>query len=139
MQWEEVRKIYPDQYVKLQILASHTERNIKYVDEVALIRAIQDPKEATKELLQSKDGVIVSHTANEELNVEIRAFRRPRAARMTRTLTDKQKKQMTSVIFKDEGVLSQLQQAQKDRRDGISTYSDSEEEFAQLLNNIQNE
>ncbi|MEK3686578.1 hypothetical protein [Paenibacillus sp. FSL R10-2736] len=46
--------------------------------------------------------------------------------------TDEQKKRMTSVIFKDEAVLSQLQQAQKDRNEGISTYSDSEEEFAQL-------
>lgn len=122
-----------------KILASHTEGNTKFVDEVALIRAIQDPQEATKELLQYKDGVIVSHTGNEELKVEISVFSRPRVARMTRILTDEQKKQMTSVIFKDEGVLSQLQQAQKDRRDGISTYSDSEEEFAQLLNKTQNE
>ncbi|MEK4330008.1 hypothetical protein MKX70_29600 [Paenibacillus sp. FSL R7-0312] len=139
MQWEEVRKIYPNQYVKLQILASHTEGNTKFVDEVALIRAIQDPQEATMELLQSKDGVIVSHTGNEKLKVEIRVFCRPRVARMARIHTDEQKKQMTSIIFNDEGVLSQLQQAQKDRRDGISTYSDSEEEFAQLLNKTQNE
>ncbi|MNP46097.1 hypothetical protein D3C76_1400690 [compost metagenome] len=55
------------------------------------------------------------------------------------TFTDEQKKRMTSVIFKDEGVLSQLQQAQKDRKDGISTYSDSEEEFAQLLKEVQND
>ncbi|ETT79611.1 hypothetical protein C173_00592 [Paenibacillus sp. FSL R7-277] len=55
------------------------------------------------------------------------------------TFSKERKKQLTSVIFKDEGVLSQLQQAQKDRRDGISTYSDSEEDFAQLLKNIQNE
>ncbi|WP_054939724.1 hypothetical protein [Paenibacillus ihuae] len=55
------------------------------------------------------------------------------------TFTDEQKKRMTSVIFKDESVLSQLEQAQKDRKDGISTYSDSEEEFAQLLKEVQNE
>ncbi|WP_340393780.1 hypothetical protein [Paenibacillus sp. FSL E2-0190] len=55
------------------------------------------------------------------------------------TLTDEQKKRMTSVIFKDEGVLYQLQQAQKDRKEGISTYSDSEEEFAKLLNEVGNE
>ncbi|KHL93453.1 hypothetical protein QW71_23285 [Paenibacillus sp. IHB B 3415] len=47
--------------------------------------------------------------------------------------TDEQKKRMTSVIFKDDAVLSQLQQAQKDRNTGISTYSNSEEEFAQVL------
>jgi hypothetical protein len=75
MQWKEVRKIYPDQYVKLQILASHTEGNTKFIDEVALIRAIHDPHEATRELLHAKDGVIVSHTANDELKVEIRSLR----------------------------------------------------------------
>lgn len=75
MQWEEVRKIYPDQYVKLQTLASHIEGNTKYVDEVALIKAIQDPREATQELLRSRDGVLVSHTSNEELKVELRALR----------------------------------------------------------------
>lgn len=55
------------------------------------------------------------------------------------TFTDEQKKRMTSVIFKDGAVLSQLKQAQKDRKDGISTYSDSEEEFAELLNEVGNE
>jgi hypothetical protein len=75
MRWEEVRKIYPDQYVKMQILASHTEENTKFVDEVALIKAIQDPKEATQELLRSKDGIIVSHTSNEELKIELRTLR----------------------------------------------------------------
>ncbi|MEC0228194.1 hypothetical protein [Paenibacillus alba] len=75
MQWEEVRTIYPDQYVKLQILTSHTDGNIKFVDEVALIRAIQDPKEATRELLSAKDGVIVSHTSNNELKIELRTLR----------------------------------------------------------------
>lgn len=53
--------------------------------------------------------------------------------------TDEQKKRMTSVIFKDEDVLSQLRQAQRDRENGISTYSNSEDEFAQLLKEIQNE
>jgi hypothetical protein len=79
MQWEEVRKIYPGQYVKLQILTSHTDGNTKFVDEVALIRAIQDPKEATQELLSSRDGVIVSHTSNKELKIELRSLRGLRA------------------------------------------------------------
>lgn len=33
MKWEEVRKIYPNQYVKLQILASHVEGNTKFIDD----------------------------------------------------------------------------------------------------------
>lgn len=49
------------------------------------------------------------------------------------------KQKMTSAIFNDEVVLYQLRQAQKDRQDGISSYSDSEEEFSQLLNEIRNE
>jgi hypothetical protein len=54
-------------------------------------------------------------------------------------LTDEQKKRMTSAIFKDESVLYQLNQAQKDRESGITTYSDSDEEFARLLNEVGNE
>lgn len=53
--------------------------------------------------------------------------------------TEEQKKRMSSVIFKDENVLFQLRQAKNDRENGISTYSDSEEEFAQLLKEVQND
>ncbi|NUU63788.1 hypothetical protein [Paenibacillus agri] len=52
--------------------------------------------------------------------------------------TEEQKIKMAPVIFKDQAVLSQLQKAQKDRKDGISTYSDSDEEFAKLLQEVQN-
>ncbi|MEK3794962.1 hypothetical protein MKX42_24775 [Paenibacillus sp. FSL R7-0204] len=55
------------------------------------------------------------------------------------TFTDEQKKRMTTVIFKDEDVLSQLRKSKNDRDNGISTYSDSENEFAQLLKEEQNE
>lgn len=53
--------------------------------------------------------------------------------------TEEQKKRMSSVIFKDEDVMFQLRQAKNDRENGISTYSDSEEEFAQLLKEAQND
>lgn len=66
MQWQEVRHIYPDQYVLLEILNSHTEDNIQYVDEVALIKAIQYPDEATKELLKCRNNNIVYHTGQEK-------------------------------------------------------------------------
>lgn len=54
-------------------------------------------------------------------------------------LTDEQKKKMEFVIFKDESVLHQLRQTQKDVEAGISAYSDSEEEFARLLYEVGNE
>jgi hypothetical protein len=80
MQWQEVRNIYPDQYVLLEILNSHTNNNIQYVDEVALIKAIQDPDEATRELLMCKNNNVVFHTGQEEISIEIRknAFYRSR-------------------------------------------------------------
>ncbi|BCG58409.1 hypothetical protein [Paenibacillus sp. URB8-2] len=55
------------------------------------------------------------------------------------TFTEEQKKRMTSLIFNDDGVLSQIHQAQNDRKNGISTYSDSDEEFEKLLNEVGNE
>ncbi|MFD2875121.1 retropepsin-like aspartic protease [Paenibacillus rhizoplanae] len=59
MQWQEVRSIYPNQYVLLEILDSHTRHNIEYIDDVALIRAIQDPDEATQLLLNCKKIIIL--------------------------------------------------------------------------------
>lgn len=50
MKWEEVRRIYPNKFVKLQILEFHFEGNIKIIDEMALIKAIDDNKTATREL-----------------------------------------------------------------------------------------
>ncbi|MDU0205337.1 hypothetical protein ACYEXS_09015 [Paenibacillus sp. MAH-36] len=38
--------------VTCSVIKCHTEGNTKYVDEVALIKAIQDPKDATLELLR---------------------------------------------------------------------------------------
>ncbi|WP_410513460.1 hypothetical protein PaeBR_03090 [Paenibacillus sp. BR2-3] len=72
MQWQEVRTIYPDQYVLLEILDSHTKDNIQFVDDVALVRAIQDPNEATRVLLKCKNNNIVYHTGQENIAIELR-------------------------------------------------------------------
>ncbi|MFB5270008.1 hypothetical protein ACE41H_24945 [Paenibacillus enshidis] len=72
MQWQKVRTIYPEQYVLLKILDSHIEDNIQYVDEVALVRAIQAPSEATKELFKCKGNNIVYHTGQENIAIELR-------------------------------------------------------------------
>lgn len=49
MKWDEVRKLYPNRFVKLQILDSHIENNIRYIDDMAAIQAFEDEKEATRE------------------------------------------------------------------------------------------
>ncbi len=71
MKWEEIRKIWPNQYVLLEILECHVEGNKKYIDEMAVIRAIQDPVEATRTLVRSKGNRFVYHTGNKEVVMEI--------------------------------------------------------------------
>ncbi|WP_416825339.1 hypothetical protein [Ectobacillus polymachus] len=72
MRWEEVRNLYPDQYVKLNILDFYLEDDRKIVTDVALINVIEDSKLATKELLKSKGDTIVYHTGSEKIVIEMR-------------------------------------------------------------------
>lgn len=72
MKWEEVKKNFPNQFVKVKILSSHIMGNKKYVDDMAVIKSIKDNREATKELVNSTDDVLVYHTANDEIVLEIR-------------------------------------------------------------------
>jgi hypothetical protein len=79
LKWHEVRKIYPNSYVLLQILESHIVDGKKHINEVAIIREIKDPKEATRELVNAKPGTIVYHTSKDRIEVLIRktlGFRR---------------------------------------------------------------
>ena len=72
MKWEEVKKIYPEKYVLLQVLESHVEGDKKYIDDVAIIRSIDDSKEATRELVNAKPGTLVYHTSKDKIEVLIR-------------------------------------------------------------------
>ena len=72
MKWQEVRELFPDQYVLLSILDSHSVENKKLIDEVAVIRPIETAEEATKALMQAEKNTIVYHTQNEEISVEMR-------------------------------------------------------------------
>ena len=71
MLWEEVRHLYPNQFVLVQALTSRIEKDKKYVDEVAFIRAIPDEKEATRTLVRSKGDTFVYHTANPHIVMTI--------------------------------------------------------------------
>ncbi|MCM3711474.1 hypothetical protein [Sporosarcina luteola] len=72
MEWEEVRKLYPNQYVKLSILAFHVEGDNKIVTDVALLNVIEDPKTATIELGHAKGDIIVYHTGTKEIVIVMR-------------------------------------------------------------------
>lgn len=71
MKWEEVQTIYPDQFVKFEILNSFEEDSHKMIDEVALIGPVKD-EDATKEILNSKDRTLVYHTSKNKVIVKIR-------------------------------------------------------------------
>lgn len=75
MKWEEVRTTYPNKFVKLQILEYHLEGNKKIIDDMAVIKIIDDNKSATKELMNCEEGTVVYHTANEKINVEVKNIR----------------------------------------------------------------
>jgi len=72
MKWEEVRKIYPDRFVKIQILEAHIEDNVRYIDDMAVVKAFDDEREATRELVRTKDDEIVYHTGKQKLEVPIK-------------------------------------------------------------------
>ncbi len=54
MKWQEVRELYPEQFVKFEIVESHIQDDKEFIDEVAIIKAIADGKEAMKEFINCK-------------------------------------------------------------------------------------
>lgn len=71
MKWQEVRELFPNQYLLVSILNYHEEGDKKIIDEVAPIRTV-DEKNVNKEFFNAKEGTMVYHTANEEFVIHIR-------------------------------------------------------------------
>jgi len=71
MKWNEVRNIYPNQFVKFEVLNSHIEEDKEFVDEIAIIGPVADEK-ATKELLNSKDNILIYHTSKDNVVLKLR-------------------------------------------------------------------
>ncbi|MDY8021993.1 hypothetical protein [Paenibacillus polymyxa] len=71
MKWQEVRELFPDQFVLVSIINYHEEDNKKIVDEVAPIRTISE-QDANKEFFQVKPGNIVYHTSNQDFVIHLR-------------------------------------------------------------------
>lgn len=71
MKWQEARELYPNQFVKFKVLKSYIDGNIEYVDEIAIIGPVKE-KDATKELLNSKDNILVYHTSKDEVKLRIK-------------------------------------------------------------------
>ncbi|MDF2652895.1 MAG: hypothetical protein K0Q73_8700 [Paenibacillus sp.] len=71
MQWQEVRELFPNQFVLLSILDYHEEDGKKNITDVAPIRAIPD-KDANKAFFNVEPQQLVYHTSNEECVVHLR-------------------------------------------------------------------
>lgn len=71
VKWEEVRELYPNQFVKFKVLESRVIENKEYVDDVAVIKAIIDGKEAMKEFINSKPEELIYSTRNKEVVIEL--------------------------------------------------------------------
>ena len=70
MKWEEVRSIYPNKFVLLRSLEDHIEDNKKCIDDVAVVRALND-EEASALLIKCKGDTFVFHTSKKELSMNI--------------------------------------------------------------------
>lgn len=62
MEWQEVRELFPNQFVLVSILEFHQEGDKKIIDEVAPIRPVSD-KDANKAFFSVEPGQVVYHTA----------------------------------------------------------------------------
>ena len=71
MKWDEVRTIYPDQFVKVEILQSNKLDDKEVISEVAVIGPVRD-EDATHELLSSKNNTLIYHTSNDKVILKIR-------------------------------------------------------------------
>ena len=71
MKWTEVKKVYPDQWVKLNILSSHVKNDYLYIDELDIIRPIVDDHEATIELAKCRENNLIFHTSNEVIRTKL--------------------------------------------------------------------
>lgn len=71
MKWQEVRELFPNQFVLVSILDSRTEGDKKIINEVAPIRPISE-QDVNKEFFQVAPGNIVYHTANDKFVINLR-------------------------------------------------------------------
>jgi hypothetical protein len=71
MKWQQVRDLFPDQFVLLSILDYYEENDKKVITEVAPVRVIPD-EDANREFFSALPGSIVYHTSNEQCVIHLR-------------------------------------------------------------------
>lgn len=71
MQWQEVRELFPNQFILLSILDYQEQDGMKIITEVAPVRVIPD-HEANRAFFNVEPMQLVYHTANEQCVVHLR-------------------------------------------------------------------
>lgn len=71
MNWSEVRKLYPDQWVKVKIINSHTDKDYLYIDEMEVIKSIDNNKTAALELTKGIGDSLVFHTSHDIIKTKL--------------------------------------------------------------------
>lgn len=77
MKWQEVRELFPDQFVMVSTTHYHEEDNKKIVDEVAPIRTVPE-QDANKEFFRVEPGNVVYHTSNQDFVIHLRKDQKDR-------------------------------------------------------------
>ncbi|GLC31120.1 hypothetical protein [Clostridium omnivorum] len=70
MSWEEIRALYPNQWVKLHIIGYHVEGDYLFIDKMSVIQAISSAKDATHELANCKGNNIIYHTSHHTIKTK---------------------------------------------------------------------
>ncbi len=71
MKWQQVRELFPDQFVLLSILDYREEEDKKIITEVAPIRAIPE-KDVNRAFFNAGSGTIVYRTSNKDCVIHLR-------------------------------------------------------------------
>jgi hypothetical protein len=71
MKWNEIREANPDSFVLLKALKYHIDGDKKYIDDMALVKIIDDPDEANHTLVRCKGDNFVYHTGKPEVVMKI--------------------------------------------------------------------
>ncbi|MGI6308913.1 MAG: hypothetical protein ACOX1X_10050 [Dethiobacteria bacterium] len=71
LEWSEVRKLYPHKFIKFEVLDYHIEDNKRVVDDVAVIKVIENSREAMREFSQCKESQFVYNTKHEKIIIDV--------------------------------------------------------------------
>lgn len=79
MQWQEIRKHYPQQWLLIEAIQAHSEENKRILDQVAVIESFPDSTDALKGYMAlhhefPERELFVFHTSRESLDITERRW-----------------------------------------------------------------